>query len=96
MMIIDTDSHIIEAPDLWTSRMSKKKWGDSIPNVRWDEKTQMEAWFVGDKRFANAWSAAWVGWEKPFPSAPPRRKDVYPPALDAVERVKVMDQTGSQ
>ena len=25
MIIIDTDSHIIEAADLWTSRMSKKK-----------------------------------------------------------------------
>jgi hypothetical protein len=87
MMIIDTDSHIIEAPDLWTARMSKSKWGDSIPTVRWDEKTQMEAWFVGGKRFANAWSAAWVGWEKPFPSAPPRRENVYPPALDANERV---------
>ena len=50
MMIIDTDSHIIEAADLWTARMSKKKWGDSIPHVRWDEKSQMEAWFIGDRR----------------------------------------------
>jgi predicted TIM-barrel fold metal-dependent hydrolase len=93
MMIIDTDSHIIEAPDVWTARMSKQKWGDSIPHVKWDESTKMEAWFIGERRFANAWSAAWVGWEKPFPSAPPRRENVYPPALDAAERVKVMDQT---
>ena len=47
MMIIDTDSHIIEAADLWTSRMSRSKWGDLVPHVRWDDATQMEAWFVG-------------------------------------------------
>ena len=58
MMIIDTDSHVVEPPDLWTSRMSRRKWGDSIPQVRWDDASQMEAWYVGDQRIANAWSAA--------------------------------------
>jgi hypothetical protein len=26
--VVDTDTHIIEPYDLWTSRMSVRKWGD--------------------------------------------------------------------
>ena len=37
--IIDTDTHLVEPPDLWTSRMSKK-WGDLVPSVRWDDDAQ--------------------------------------------------------
>ena len=29
---IDTDTHITEPPDVWTSRVSKK-WGDAVPHV---------------------------------------------------------------
>ena len=35
--IIDADTHVIEPPDLFTSRVSTKKWGDLVPHVRWDE-----------------------------------------------------------
>ncbi len=35
--VIDVDTHIIEPPDLWTSRMSSK-WGDRVPHVRLDPK----------------------------------------------------------
>ena len=30
--IIDTDTHVVEPPDLWTSRLSSK-WGDLVPHV---------------------------------------------------------------
>ena len=30
--IIDTDTHVVEPPDLWTSRVSSK-WGDLVPHV---------------------------------------------------------------
>ena len=48
--VIDTDTHIIEAYDLWTSRMSARKWGDKIPNVRWDEVNQEDAWYFNNER----------------------------------------------
>ena len=35
--VIDTDTHVIEPPDLWTSRISVKKWGDLVPHVRYDD-----------------------------------------------------------
>ena len=30
---IDVDSHVQERPDTWTSRMSKRRWGDRIPHL---------------------------------------------------------------
>jgi len=29
--VIDVDTHVIEPYDLWTSRISVKKWGDKVP-----------------------------------------------------------------
>ena len=55
--IIDVDTHVVEPPDLWTSRMNPK-WGDQIPRVRWDDKNQDEGWFVGDHRL-QIWIAAY-------------------------------------
>ena len=36
--VIDTDTHVIEPYDLWTSRLDVKKWGDKVPHVKFDEK----------------------------------------------------------
>ena len=33
--IIDVDTHVIEPPDLWTSRLGSK-WGDTLPHIAWD------------------------------------------------------------
>ena len=45
--IIDSDTHLSEPADLWTSRMSAKKWGDLIPHVVVDEPTGHRAWAIG-------------------------------------------------
>ena len=42
--ILDADSHLAEAPDLWTSRMSASKWGDAIPHVGFDERLGRDRW----------------------------------------------------
>ena len=47
--IVDSDSHVVEPKDLWTSRMSKAKWGDLIPEVR-SVKGEGEFWFVNGQR----------------------------------------------
>ena len=31
--VIDVDTHVSEPEDLWTSRVSVKKWGDMVPHV---------------------------------------------------------------
>ena len=48
--VIDVDSHVTEPPDLWTSRISTKKWGDLVPHVKFSEYLQMDRWYVGDNR----------------------------------------------
>ena len=30
---ISADDHVMEHPDVWTSRMSKARWGDRIPHL---------------------------------------------------------------
>ena len=48
--VIDTDTHIIEPYDLWTSRLDVGKWGDKVPHVRFDE--------VGDGVVLPQWEPA--------------------------------------
>ncbi len=43
---IDTDTHITEPPDVWTTRVSKK-WGDRVPHIR--RVNEQDCWFVGDQ-----------------------------------------------
>ncbi len=43
--VIDVDTHITEPYDLFTSRVSTKKWGDKVPHVRtmpWETAQQWD------------------------------------------------------
>lgn len=103
-LIIDTDTHVTEPPDLWTSRMSAARWGDLVPQVRWDEDHQQEAWFVGDRRITSATGSSFMvrqdgdelpaRWPEPYPAVPARLAEVHPAAYDAAARLKVMDASG--
>lgn len=46
--VIDTDTHVIEPYDLWTSRLSVDRWGDKVPGwggrSRRNEMTTPPAW----------------------------------------------------
>src|SRR5256885_16944931 len=91
--VIDTDTHLVEPPDLWTSRMSPK-YGDLIPHVAWDDNEQEEAWFVGDQRLAPVASAAHAGWPQYPPLHPPRWSDADPATWEAKARLARMDEYG--
>jgi uncharacterized protein len=91
--VIDTDTHVVEPPDLWTERMSSK-WGDLVPHVKWDDVQQEEAWFIGDKRVAPVASAAQAGWPEYPPNHPPRWEDADPATWEANARLARMDEYG--
>ena len=91
--IIDTDAHLVEPPDLWTSRMSPK-WGDLVPRVRWDDDAQEEAWFLADQRLGPVASAAQAGWHEYPPAHPPRWVDADPHTWDPKLRLERMDEYG--
>lgn len=92
--VIDTDTHIIEPYDLWTSRLSVKKWGDKVPHVKWDEENQEDAWFFGDMRTGAAAGSAMAGWHEYPPKRPQRLEQVDPSLYEANDRLKKMDDYG--
>ena len=91
--IIDVDTHVVEPPDLWTSRLPSK-WHDLVPSVRWDETTQEEAWFLAGERGISIGSSAMAGWAEWPPNAPRRWTEVDPVMWDASRRARMMDEEG--
>ena len=91
--VIDADTHLVEPPDLWTSRMSSK-WGDLVPHVEWDEENGDEAWFIGGQRVSSVGGAAMAGWGEFPPDHPKRWGDTDPATWDAAVRLKKMDEYG--
>ena len=91
--IIDTDTHVVEPPDLWTSRVSSK-WGDLVPHVEWDDDKQEEAWFTGSTRLGAVGAPAMAGWHEHPPFHPRRFDDTDPSSWDATRRAALMDTYG--
>ena len=92
--VIDTDTHVIEPYDLWTSRLSVDKWGDKVPHVRFDEKRKEDAWYFGTDRVGAAASAAQAGWAEFPPDHPPSLDVVDPATWDVGDRLARMDEYG--
>jgi predicted TIM-barrel fold metal-dependent hydrolase len=94
LKVIDADTHIIEPTDLWTSRVSTKKWGDLVPHVRWDPNTETDSWFVGDKAIFKCGVPSMAGYDDYAPKHPPRHADIDRHHADPALRLETMDQYG--
>jgi predicted TIM-barrel fold metal-dependent hydrolase len=94
VQVIDVDTHVIEPYDLWTSRVSTRKWGDMVPHVRWDETRQVDLWYSGETVLGPAASAAQAGWKNAPPEHPPRLSDVEPSLWRNEDRLRLMDEYG--
>ncbi|MGA0606650.1 amidohydrolase family protein [Phenylobacterium sp. VNQ135] len=92
--VVDTDTHVIEAYDLWTSRISVAKYGDLVPQVRWDAEAEQEAWYFGGKRIAYAAGSCMAGWHEYAPDRPRKLAEADPACWRAEDRLKKMDETG--
>jgi predicted TIM-barrel fold metal-dependent hydrolase len=90
--IIDVDTHVIEPYDLWTSRLSKEKYGELIPHVRHVEGE--DYWFFGDTLAHGAAEPAMAGWHEHPPKHPKRIEEVQPYTWNAAERLALMDDYG--
>ncbi|HXC78779.1 MAG TPA: amidohydrolase family protein [Candidatus Acidoferrum sp.] len=91
--IIDTDTHVAEPPDLWTSRVPKK-WQDRVPTVKWDEAEEREMWVMGDQPIAPPGIFAMAGHDKYAPDCPKRLADADPASWDSKARIARMDLDG--
>jgi len=95
LKVIDTDTHISEPPDLWTSRVPAK-WKDVVPHVVHNDATGHDHWRVGDYWLMGTGFYAVAGW-KEFPPNGPQdldHPDVDKGSWDAKERLRRMDQYG--
>jgi predicted TIM-barrel fold metal-dependent hydrolase len=92
--VIDADTHIIEPYDLWTSRVSQKRWGDKVPHVVWNEETQSEVWVAGDDILFPGVAVASAGFRKAPPYLPQRWTDLEPDVWRAEDRLALMTEQG--
>ena len=93
--VVDIDTHIVEPPDLWTTRMSKK-WGDLVPHVKTDPKSGAVRWRMGDLKLPTVGSMAHAGWKEFPPGHPPTLEQADPGTWKADIRLQRMDEYGIQ
>src|SRR4029453_11084955 len=91
--VIDTDTHLSEPPDLWTSRVSSR-WADQVPRPLFDERRGEDVWQVAGRRLKRVAGHAMAGWGEYAPSHPPTIEEAHPAAFDARARVQRMDEEG--
>jgi predicted TIM-barrel fold metal-dependent hydrolase len=92
--VVDTDTHVIEPYDLWTSRMSVAKWGDQVPHVKMDDDLGEEAWYFGDNRVGGGAGAAHAGYSKFAPEHPKNLGEADRSTWDVNARLARMDEYG--
>jgi predicted TIM-barrel fold metal-dependent hydrolase len=90
-LIIDSDSHITETHDVWTSRVPSK-FRDDVPRVVRDGG--MDIWMLGDQRLTPVGVTAPAGWPTFPPEYPHTYGDCHPGAYLADERLRYMDEAG--
>ena len=91
--VLDADSHIIEPPDLWSSKLSAR-YGSAVPHVVFDAESNEERWVVNDYMTFGAGAFAMAGWPEYYPSRPMRFEQVDPAHYSGVDRLKKMDEYG--
>ncbi|HWD24587.1 MAG TPA: hypothetical protein VG368_03920, partial [Acidimicrobiales bacterium] len=92
--VIDTDTHVVEPGDLWTSRVSVKQWGDKVPHVIWSEERDLDVWVSGDDFLYAVGAAGHAGYDKYHPDHPKRWSDLQPETWRAEDRLAMMTRYG--
>jgi uncharacterized protein len=88
---VSVDDHVLEHPEVWTSRMSRERWGDRIPHVE-RQPDGNDWWIIASRRFALPEIA--VGGDKNRSLHPQRWEDVPQTIYSAPERLVAMDADG--
>jgi predicted TIM-barrel fold metal-dependent hydrolase len=100
LKLIDADTHLTEAEDLWTSR-APAKYADRVPQTAVDDSDGVSYWWVdGNQKLGKNNSIAFVrknGDKIPYFGADIMggpRDDIHAAATEAKPRVELMDEMG--
>ncbi|NQZ95777.1 MAG: amidohydrolase [Myxococcales bacterium] len=89
--VIDSDTHVSEPPDTFTSRLPAK-YQDRAPKIVKNEESGSEIWTVGDRSpITPVGHTAVAGWPAPFPAAPSGFDELPLASHDAHARLEYMD-----
>jgi predicted TIM-barrel fold metal-dependent hydrolase len=91
--VIDVDSHVIEPPDLWTSRLAAKHQ-DAAPRVATHPTTGQPHWRVGDTWLRPEAFYDRAGWDQYPPETPSRLDQADPGGWQPAARLERMDEYG--
>jgi predicted TIM-barrel fold metal-dependent hydrolase len=91
--VIDTDTHVTEPADLWTSRVASK-WIDEVPRVGIHPQTGHHHWQVAGTWLASVGYFAYAGWGQYPPDMPNEYDEIDRGAFDPNDRLKRMDEYG--
>ena len=91
--LVDTDAHVSEPADLWTSRMPAR-FADQAPRPVWVEEHGEDWWQVGDTLIECVSRHAFAGHDEFPPSYPKSLADADPASYDSKARLERMDGYG--
>jgi predicted TIM-barrel fold metal-dependent hydrolase len=91
--VIDTDAHVTEPADLWTSRLPQKFRADA-PTIEHVESTGSLHWRIGKWLSSPIGNSAIAGWPEYYPSVPHNFDEMDPACFDPKQRLARMDEYG--
>ncbi|MBW2267469.1 MAG: amidohydrolase family protein [Deltaproteobacteria bacterium] len=88
---VDTDTHVTEPPDLWTSRVPRK-WQDQVP--RMERRGGEDLWIIAGEPAGAPGYTAMAGFDGTVPDHPKTFDECPPATYDAKARLELMDAEG--
>lgn len=90
---ISADDHVQEHPEVWTSRMSRQKWGDRIPHIE-RKPDGNDTWVMGGQAIALGGAAIAAAVTGDRAREPSRWEDLPMTLYNASQRLNAMDADG--
>lgn len=88
---IDTDTHITEPADVWTSRVPRK-WASMVPHV--ERIDGRDVWIVAGEPAGAPGAVTMAGFDGTVPESRKTYEECPPAAFDARARLAFMDAEG--
>jgi uncharacterized protein len=90
---ISTNEHVIESPDVWTSRLSAARWGERIPHIV-AKDNGLEAWLIDGREYPLLGSGSAAACMSDRGDEPQRWADIPAVITDPAKREHAMQEQG--